>query len=334
MRGILGSLFRQPEHKVQEPVTELTQIGIPKGRSMWAGLFAFIAIMSFAWLAWITPPGLALDFAWIVFFVGACVTGALVIVYWHEADRRGFYALLTTVVLAAMSWYLSSRSDTWWGVGPPWSDLGMVQVAFYAFGVAGLIAGVSGCYYFLKETIVPWELTGINRVLKSYLDKYGDAMALSEFGVVEVDGMSQEEMMREIQGRVSRDIKDGLKDAQRIAAKPLRRDSTATLRKLSNAIWHIDALAFLLIVWLYGGNMSRNELVDSRQGSQGYLELPSGLIVKDKEYRVIIHALDAAGVIELASRRGPQLANNLSAEEMAQAITYTDVPEGLSAHYG
>ena len=338
--GLMGlfSIFRQPEHKVSEPVTEVTQIGIPKGRSWWAGMFAFVAIVSFTWLVWITPPGVALDVAWIVFAVLGSVTAALVICYWKEADNRGFYALLATAIAAAMAWYLSSRPDTWWGIGPPWSDFGMVQVFFYAGGLAGLVTGISGCYYFLKEIVVPWELTGLNRVLAMMLDKYGDMMIASEFGVaVETDGMTQEEAMKEIMGRVSQEIRDGLRGAQSIASKPLRRDTAATKRLLSNMRWHIDLLSFLWIVQFYGGNMSRNELVDSRKDEQDYLRLPSGLVVKDPQFRAIISTLEDAGVVEYGPRQQPFLRNNLSVEEMAEAITYTDVPKlpkSLNAHYG
>jgi len=172
--GWMG-MMRRPSVQTTEKIDIPTQFWLPLLKALGAGVFYMLAFISLGFLAWITPAGAALDVAWVLTAAGAIVMAVIGIANCQTSKEdnkrtvwltiKAVYAFLLVVLLGGVTWYFMRLPTTWWKLAPPWPRSGILVWLEYGVGVFGLCAGVLGSYWFTRETIMVFELTGLDRVL-------------------------------------------------------------------------------------------------------------------------------------------------------------------------
>ena len=172
--GWMG-MMRRPSVQTTETIDIPTQFWLPLLKALGAGIFYMLAFVSLGYLAWITPAGAALDVAWVLTAAGAIVLAIVGIANCQTSKEgtkrtiwltvKAVYAFLLVVLLGTVSWYFMRLPTAWWKLAPPWPRAGILVWLEYGVGVFGLSAGILGAYIFTRETILTFELTGLDRVL-------------------------------------------------------------------------------------------------------------------------------------------------------------------------
>lgn len=165
-RGGGGWYLRQPS--VQEKIDHNieNQGWIPHWK-IWAG-FSFGMVALYAGLilwGWLVPARLALDISWLLFAFIA-MTGAIMAA--REYVISVAYArLLSSSVLAVVSgitsFFISRVGIEWWEVMPPSPDGGIPWLTLFGLGLFLVSGGASSAYYYGKELVVVYELTGSDK---------------------------------------------------------------------------------------------------------------------------------------------------------------------------
>lgn len=327
----LVSAWRQPAVKTSERYDSETQ-----GRVPWIKITGTMACSCLAlaalWVISLTiPPNYVKEASLILGFSVAAIFALLGL--WRAFKEKlldrpihvdfAAYALLSGVLIGGIFFFWSriNISDWWF----QWIDpriLSLIRIV----AVSILLGSLIGDYWWVKELIVPFELTGLDRVLMKALETYLPTAMEKELGL-----SVNTEQLREILDGLRSEINERLLEIRREGLLPLRVEDTETAKlNLALQMWHIDVYAFLAIAILKE-QWSRHAWVDDRDPDE-YVALPSGLVVGDAEHRAFIKALTDSHLVRTVRNQAPRL-RRFEPEEMIGEVVRTTFPKELSDSY-
>ena len=337
MFGLMGKLmsgWRQPAQKTTEQMDIPGQWGVPIRKIFGVFLCGTVALLAF-WLLTLTiPPDYVVEGAT---YIGAifAVVFALTAFYYCGKDgdhpRAFFLNIVFTAAAAAVTaiWIYQSHGDWWLGRLDP-----RILNAVRLVTIAALGAGVTGVYWFVKELINPFELTGMDRVLMKIVEDYLPeliAMEMKQAGfdedtpdVLEAMDSLRSDLTAEIEGAV-----DGARRAGRITHTDGR--TAAVLRQQAHQAWAMDVMGFVLMVEWFGF-MSRSQWVDQVDAKE-YFVLPSGLRIDQGVHSAMLKQLDELGLVK-KTNRGPAIdMSELTPEMAVERIALLDCPPKYTGRY-
>ena len=277
--GALFSSFRRPAVTTTEKVDIQTQITVPLGRAVSVGMFMSAGLLSALMLSWAIPPRVRYHGA-LGMAGGVLAILGLLSLFWRPGSlqeiiwRKGAFTFIA-LGMGMLTYVCVQNPGDWWFAGLDYRFLAAIRL----FTFSGLIMGIVGTYYFIKESIVPWELTGLDRVLYSLLlvisDEIEDILRLQS-GRTEKDVLDQ----------VRREVGDALEHVRDHTTRPLVREMTyASELRAADQAFRLNLLSFL---WLGGQiGFSRRDMTIKFVEEYGEkLHLPfTNLEISDPEYR-------------------------------------------------
>jgi hypothetical protein len=256
MMGWMG-MMRRPSVTTTETIDIKSQFVLPLLKSLGAGIFCMLAFVSLGYLAWITPAGAALDVAWVLTATAAIVLAIIGIANCQTSKEGGkrtvwltvkaVYAFLLVILLGGVTWYFMRLPTTWWKLAPPWPRSGILVWLEYGVGVFGLCAGVLGGYWYIRETILVFELTGLDRVLMRKFEAEQEWKEERAGLYAEVEELTVEVRSLEL-------------DITASNARPLVNAAEVSKHQRQPLLWQL-AVAQLLLAGEMGLGHSRNSLV-------------------------------------------------------------------------
>ena len=277
--GALFSSFRRPAVTTTEKVDIETQITVPLGRVVSVGLSMSIGLLSALILSWTIPPRVRYHGA-LGMAAGVLTILGVLSLFWRPGSfqelvwRKGAFAFIA-LGMGVLTYVCVQNPNDWWFVRLDYRALAAIRL----FTFSGLMAGIVGTYYFIKESINPWELTGFDRVLYSLLriiaDEIEDILRLQS-------GRPQSDVL----DQVRREVGDALEHVRDHTARPLIRETTyASELRMADQDFRLDLVSFL---WLGGqiGFSRRDMTIRFAEEYGEKLHLPfTNLEISDPEYR-------------------------------------------------
>ena len=141
----------------------------------WVGVtfsvFMFLAASGV--LAWLIPPDVALEVAFWVFVGMGIIFAVIGIIRWMDPNPSFFYGFVGAVLAFAAVWGVGSLPDTWWIGGQ--GILTWIQASAL---LSVMMGGGAGAYWFIKELIRQYELTGRELLQKELAEREMDRAEL------------------------------------------------------------------------------------------------------------------------------------------------------------
>jgi len=158
----------RPAVQVSEQVNIETNFKLPALKAFVGITISLFALgLSLVWALWITPPDIAKDVAWFIFLFGTATS------FFYGTVKRGFlerdkvvaiYGFISGSAFAILMSWIGSLPDSWWGIPPIWFENGFLTALQYVICLGIFGGGLYGFYWFAKEIVTPYELTGRERV--------------------------------------------------------------------------------------------------------------------------------------------------------------------------
>lgn len=158
----------RPSVQVSEQVNIETNFKLPALKAFVGITVSLFALgLGLVWALWITPPDIAKDVAWFIFLFGTATS------FFYGTVKRGFlerdkvvaiYGFISGSAFAILMSWIGSLPDSWWGMPPIWFENGFLMALQYVICLGIFGGGLYGFYWFAKEIVTPYELTGRERV--------------------------------------------------------------------------------------------------------------------------------------------------------------------------
>jgi hypothetical protein len=301
MFGMLGKflgMWRRPSQETKEVYDIESQWRVPRNK-IWGGVFTSTLALLLAWfiLSLTVKPS---HFAEGITYFGGFALVVSAAITWNlriDPMRSAVYASMIAlgVLGITIAWVSQSHQETWIFAKLHWIALDLVRI----FGVALATAGGFGAYWFAKELINPFELTGFDRVLASIVEvlkEHIPDIIQAELGAMGIEDVSEGEL-QDLQQDILGTVKAGIDAARKSATVPIDGQKAVAAHESIHFRYTMDVFGFLFCALMWGDMLSRNKWVDEPGVEQRY-RLPSGLEVDYRLHGAIIDSLVKIGVID------------------------------------
>jgi hypothetical protein len=336
MFGFIGKMlmgWRQPAVKATETVNLETQRDVPHAKIRGVFYWSAVAAISLYLLALTVDPSRL--YSYILYILGGCLVVSAILTFflWGHEQRSAIFGVMLSVGFAAImgGWVKSSEAEWWFEFLHP----ALLHFLRLIFGCA-VLAGITGVYWFVKELIMPYELTGLDRVIDRMLRKISEY--LPELLEAELDASGEDddadtaEILKNLQADIRTQVADGLADVARVTRVPGRSSPIGEPTVVAiNRQWTLDLMSWLLMAsWM--DVFSRKAWVDDVPKEEEWM-LPSGLAVNHSTHAIMVKQLIEVGVL-MKTSRGPILAlEGKNLDEFVGYITLLTCPPKLMGHY-
>ncbi len=291
--GLLGALlsgFHRPAVQTSEQVNRETQVLIPDAKAWRTGLFTTMLLLASLGLGWTFPgiwrvrvvaivgggwAALALFAAWAA---GEYVAGDEGQVFENRRFGRESQLLFVHALTVAGVVFFGVQEYDTWVLTDSWPGLREYLAAIRCVLIGFQVAGLVGLYWYVKETVLPFELTGFDKVIREILNDLLPVfidLALHDAGL-----LGGQVSRQDLLGAIRAEVGDGLKSLRDGQRAPFMAQPTyAHLREQAEREFHLDLVQFLFFVLTIGG--SRRAMTTSYQEKTGeQLTLPlTGLAI-------------------------------------------------------
>ena len=265
-RGLaLMGAFRRPAVQTIEKFNKETQGAIPLIKCFGAGVGAFAFLAALATLIRIMPASWmedAKDIAWLMGWFAVFCTSlfAMYLIFTHRS--WSFMGVICSTSLYFIVEYFGNLGHDWWA-RYYWTVIASnALIGLMVFGLAYL-------YWNIKETINPFELTGMDRVLFKIMKPFLPDIIKKELGV---DDAEATQLQRE-----NEELKAVLDDRQSMPL--ISTDTHAGRVARAEYQWQLGVAQFLFIGAFTDGGFSRSRWVN--------IQLPCGLEMTDGLWRYL-----------------------------------------------